>query len=423
MRLQHIFDVRDGTHDTPRYVTKGIPLVTSKNLKSNGIDFSTAKLISEKDYESISLRSGVAENDILFAMIGSIGNPVIVAGGLPKFAIKNMALFKYYNRTFCNELFLYFFLSYVQNEMKKIASGGVQSFISLDFLRRYLFPLPPLAEQERIVARIKEFEPLIAAYDHLEQEESRLEAELPDRLRKSILQYAIEGKLVPQDPADEPASELLKRIRAEKEALIKAGKIKRDKVDSYIYRGDDNSYYQGNENIDDILPFDIPDSWAWCRLGFLVDFSKNASVNSAKIDGNAWVLDLEDIEKDTGKLLAKKRMKDAASKSEKHIFYAGNVLYSKLRPYLNKAIIADEDGYCTSEILAFDFGQINNEYAQIYLMSPFFVDCAMSDAYGVKMPRLGSAQGNAAFMPIPPLPEQKRIVDAVNSFKSMIKSL
>ena len=96
--------------------------------------------------------------------------------------------------------------------------------------------------------------------------------------------------------------------------------------------------------------------------------------------------------------------------SDKHRFLAGNVLYSKLRPYLNKVIIADEDGFCTSEILCFDFGKIYNKYAQLFLMSPYFVEYAMSDAYGVKMPRLGSKQGNNALMPVPPLEEQRRIV-------------
>ena len=147
------------------------------------------------------------------------------------------------------------------------------------------------------------------------------------------------------------------------------------------------------------------------RLGSIIDFSKSSSVKPNEIAPDAWILDLEDIEKDTGVLLAKKRMKDIQSKSDKHIFYSGNVLYSKLRPYLNKVIIADEKGYCTSEILAFDFGMILNKYAQIYLMSPYFVDYAMSDAYGVKMPRLGSKQGNNALMPLPPFKEQVRIAE------------
>ena len=163
--------------------------------------------------------------------------------------------------------------------------------------------------------------------------------------------------------------------------------------------------------IDDEIPFEIPQSWCWVRLGSIIDFSKSNSVKPNEIAPDAWILDLEDIEKDTGVLLAKKRMKDIQSKSDKHIFYSGNVLYSKLRPYLNKVIIADENGYCTSEILAFDFGMILNKYAQIYLMSPYFVDYAMSDAYGVKMPRLGSKQGNNALMPLPPFKEQVRIAE------------
>ncbi len=150
------------------------------------------------------------------------------------------------------------------------------------------------------------------------------------------------------------------------------------------------------------------------RLGSIIDFSKSNSVKPNEIAPEAWVLDLEDIEKDTGLLLAKKRMKDIQSKSDKHIFYSGNVLYSKLRPYLNKVIIADENGYCTSEILTFDFGNILNKYAQIYLMSPYFVDYAMSDAYGVKMPRLGSKQGNNALMPLPPFNEQVRIAERIS---------
>ena len=109
-------------------------------------------------------------------------------------------------------------------------------------------------------------------------------------------------------------------------------------------------------------------------------------------------------------------MSEIKSKSDKHKFFVGNVLYSKLRPYLNKVIIADECGYCTTEILAFDFGNyLLNQYAQIYLMSPYFVDYAMAGAYGVKMPRIGSERGNSALIPIPPLAEQKRIASAYHT--------
>lgn len=170
------------------------------------------------------------------------------------------------------------------------------------------------------------------------------------------------------------------------------------------------------------MPFDIPYNWAWVRLGNIIDFSKSTTVKSSNILPDAWVLDLEDIEKDSGILLVKKKMKEINSKSDKHKFEKGNVLYSKLRPYLNKVIIADEEGFCTTEILSFDFGaNILNEYAQIYLMSPYFVDYAMTGAYGVKMPRLGSERGNCALMPIPSLEEQKRIVQVYKKISNKIK--
>ena len=251
-----------------------------------------------------------------------------------------------------------------------------------------------------------------------------------EQLKNSILQEAIEGRLVPQNPSDEPAAVLLRRIREEKARLVKEKKIKKDKNESTIYRNADGHLMERFEDkkrgevcIDDEIPFEIPESWEWCRLGSLIDFSKSTSVNSKDIPAHAWILDLEDIEKGTGKVLRKKTKEEADSKSDKHSFKRGNVLYSKLRPYLNKCVVADQDGFCTSEILAFDFGEIYNRYAQIYLMSKFFVSYAMSDAYGVKMPRLGSKQGNAALFPLPPLSEQHRIVSQLESLLPKVERL
>ena len=170
------------------------------------------------------------------------------------------------------------------------------------------------------------------------------------------------------------------------------------------------------------MPFDLPENWEWIRLGYVIDFSKSDTITASQIDPSSWVLDLEDIEKDSGRVLQKKAMRETQSKSDKHSFYKGNVLYSKLRPYLNKVIVADDDGYCTTEILAFDFGQhIVAQYAQIYLMSPYFVDYAMAGAYGVKMPCIGSTRGNAALMPIPPFNEQIRIVERYNIICKKLK--
>ena len=134
--------------------------------------------------------------------------------------------------------------------------------------------MPPLAEQRRIVEKIKQLTPYLKKYGSVETTLSNLNLAFPDDLKKSILQYAVQGKLVPQDPADEPASVLLEHIRAEKEQLIKAGKIKRDKHESVIFRRD-NSYYERVDGIerciDEEIPFEISDSWEWVRLGELIE--------------------------------------------------------------------------------------------------------------------------------------------------------
>ena len=154
-RLGAVFDVRDGTHDTPKYTDEGFPLITSKNIYTGSLSFESAKFISEKDHRQISERSRVDRGDILFAMIGSIGNPVIVDTDR-EFSIKNVALFKYYGTSDAEPRFLLLYLNLVAEAMREKSAGGVQSFVSLGFLRNYPFPLPPLSEQHRIVAKLDE---------------------------------------------------------------------------------------------------------------------------------------------------------------------------------------------------------------------------------------------------------------------------
>ena len=165
-RLGTVFDVRDGTHDTPKYTDEGYPLITSKNISSGALCFDTAKFISPEDHRQICERSRVDNGDILFAMIGSIGNPVTVDTDR-EFSIKNVALFKYFSSADAEPRFLLHYLNFAAEAMRATAGGGVQSFVSLGFLRNYPFPLPPLAEQSRIVAKVDQ---LMALVDHLESQ-------------------------------------------------------------------------------------------------------------------------------------------------------------------------------------------------------------------------------------------------------------
>ena len=201
-------DVRDGTHDSPKYVDKGFPFVTSKNLNNGRIDFSTAKFISEEDHINFSQRSFVEDGDILFAMIGSIGNPVLVVKDR-EFSIKNVALFKPYNRENTYMDYVLYYLHYIQESLRMDAKGGMQPFIPLNYFRRDLMiPLPPLNEQKRIVSELQK---LIAHIDEVDYEATGIKVDI-NKTKSKILDLAISGKLVPQDPNDEPAIELLKRV-------------------------------------------------------------------------------------------------------------------------------------------------------------------------------------------------------------------
>lgn len=153
-RLGDVLDVRDGTHDSPKFVETGFPLVTSKNLTPNGLELTNVKYISKEDYDSINKRSNVDMGDILFAMIGTIGNPVLITD-YPEFAIKNVALFKRKKLDQCMEYVRYYLMTpYTINSMTSLSKGATQKFVGLNFLRSFQIPLPPLAEQTRIVEKL-----------------------------------------------------------------------------------------------------------------------------------------------------------------------------------------------------------------------------------------------------------------------------
>ena len=247
------------------------------------------------------------------------------------------------------------------------------------------------------------------------------------QLKNSILQMAVQGKLVPQDPNDEPASVLLERIRTEKEQLIKEKKIKREKNPSVIFKGADNTPYEkiGDEvrSLADEVPFDIPDSWEWVRLGNISSYAETKQkVNATSADPSIWGLDLEDIEKG-GRLLEYKTVGERKAVGDKTIFTKGDILYSKLRPYLLKILVAPDDGICTPEIVPFRvYGGIDPSYIVNYLKSPYVDNLINSITYGVKMPRVGTETMTSLLVPIPPLEEQRRIVEKIDEVASAVSA-
>ena len=219
----------------------------------------------------------------------------------------------------------------------------------------------------------------------------------PEQLKASILQYAIQGKLVEQRPEEGNAEELYQQIQEEKQKLIKEGKIKKSKPLAEI--------------TEDEIPFDIPESWKWVKLGDCTSYAQpKEKISPSEITNDMWSLDLEDIQKETGTILVKTLAAERKISGDKVIFYKGQVLYSKLRPYLKKILVASDDGICTPELVPFNTYGIDAEYISYVLKSPHIDYKINNVTYGVKMPRVGTDTMVNLLIPLPPLAEQHRIV-------------
>lgn len=229
------------------------------------------------------------------------------------------------------------------------------------------------------------------------------------KLRELILELAVRGQLVPQESSDESASYLLARIADERERLIKTGEIKQ---------------LQRLPKVDENDQRRLPPSWVWTRLGQATNYGLTEKAEPADVNANVWVLELEDIEKESSRLLTKVRQGQRPFKSSKNRFRKGDVLYGKLRPYLNKVIVADETGVCTTEIVPLrGFAGVNPEYLRLVLKSPAFKIYANSSTHGMNLPRLGTDKARLALLPLPPEREQHRIVQKVDELMALCDRL
>ena len=265
----------DGTHSRPQYVPSGIPFISVKDVSGGKLDFSDCKYITEEEHRELYSRCNPERGDILLTKVGTTGIPVIVDTTDEFSLFVSVALLKFNQELLFNEYLVCLINSpLVQKQAEENTRGvGNKNWVMRD-IANTLIVIPPLLEQQRIVSKLQEILSFADNYAQAYSKAEELNKSFPELLKKSILQEAVQGKLVPQDPSDEPASVLLERIRAEKEQLIKAGKIKRDKHESVIFRRD-NSHYEkrGSEEvcIDDEIPFEIPENWCWARMGSCLD--------------------------------------------------------------------------------------------------------------------------------------------------------
>ena len=320
-----------------------------------------------------------------------------------------------------NSKYIYYLLqSTLLFNFFKINITGIIGGVSINKLKTFIIPLPPLKEQQRIIEKYENLLPYICRYNNIYEQLEKINNNYKEDLKKSILQYAIQGKLVKQDSHDEPADILINKILDEKRELIKSKKIKKENL-SVIYKDSkDNQFYEKFDdgtinNITEEIPFDIPDSWCWTRLGIISTYAlTKAKINVTKANPKTWLLDMEDIEKG-GRIIKIKNVSETNALGNKTIFKKGDILYSKLRPYLKKILLAPNDGICTSELVPFTlYGTINSTYIINYLKSPYVDNKINQLTYGVKMPRVGTETMIKFLVPIPPLKEQTKITNKMN---------
>lgn len=231
-----------------------------------------------------------------------------------------------------------------------------------------------------------------------------------DRLRRFILDLATRGKLVEQDPNDEPASQLLKRVTLERTRKAKAGEVRKPPTLTTI--SDDETLHA------------LPSSWAWARVGEIFDYDAGTKRDPKALNQSRWLLELEDIEKDTSRVVQRFRVSDREPLSTKSEFEPGDILYGKLRPYLNKVVVADEAGYSTTEIVVIrPFEKLCPGYCALAFRRSDFVAYVERLGRGTKMPRLRTPDAIVAPFPLPPLAEQHRIVAKVDELMGLCDRL
>lgn len=391
---------------TPRggnvaYLDKGIGFLRAENVAGlDRLDKDNLKYIDEDTHNGFLKRSIIETNDILITIAGTLGRTGLVRQeDLPLNANQAVSMVRLAAPEYLDLQYLIYVLNspdiqkYLTQQKKTTAIPN----LTLEIIENCVCPFPPLQEQHRIVAKIEEMLPYVdryaVAYEKLEQ----FNAKFPEDMKKSILQYAIQGKLVEQRPEEGTAEDLYKAIQEEKQKLIKEGKIKKEKPLAEI--------------TEDEIPFDIPDSWKWVKLGDCTSYAQSKEkISPPEITNDMWSLDLEDIQKETGTILVKTLASERKISGDKVKFRKGQVLYSKLRPYLKKILVAPDDGICTPELVPFNVYGIDANYISYVLKSPH-VDYIINTAtYGVKMPRVGTDTMINLLIPLPPLEEQHRIV-------------
>ena len=401
---------------------------------NNGVVYDTEIKITEKALQECSLRLNKA-GDVLIAMYGATIGKVAIAGNEMTSnqaccACTPLGVFNYY---------LFYYLMGSQMDFIKKGEGGAQPNISREKLISHLMPIPPLNEQYRIVEQIQKILPLIEIYSRSQDTQDKLNAEINEKLKKSILQEAIQGKLVPQIEEEGTVQELLEQIKQEKQELVKEGKLKKSTLtDSIIFKGDDNKYYeQVGKNINEItgeIAFDLPDGWIWCRLKDICSIFTGATFKKEEATttkqgirilrgGNISPFELK-IKDDDIFLTEDKVKKDILLKENDILTPAVTSLEN-----IGKMARVDKNmPYTTVGGFVFIIrlhliDQWLSKYILCLLSSPFMIEFmkSITNKSGQAFYNIGKERLSAALLPIPSLMEQQRIVAQIEKLFEQLR--
>ena len=345
-------------------------------------------------------------------------------------ATTELNVVRIYGETISRWYLLYILKSdFFIKDAKYKGTAGQQRVLS-SYVHEKLIPVPPFMEQVRIVAKIIEVLPYTNRYEATQLQLERLNASLYPQLKKSILQEAIQGKLVPQDPNDEPASALLERIREEKQRLLKEGKLKKkDITDSIIFKGGDNKYYEqiGKEVVDisETIPFEIPESWSWSRLGVLVNMRIGKTPtrgDSAFWDNgvHAWI-SISDLSQGDVIMTSKETISDFAASSVMGVKSQAGSLLMSFKLTVGKTAILGIDAYHNEAIVTISTMCDKDYHTRDYLAAILPLLTNYGDTKdAIKGKTLNSQSLNALLIPVPPQEEQKQIIENIQHLFSKL---
>ena len=421
-RLKNISTTNIGLNYHPEDINdQGVAVLRSNNIKDNVIDYSDLVKVNcaIKDNQYLN------NHDILIcSRNGSknlVGKCAVYEGDPERFSF---GAFMAVLRTSLYEYVYYYLLTNVFRKLFHSDDSKQINQVTQTILKEALIPLPPFQEQSRISSAIKSLFSYVDSFDANKKELT----EIVSQTRSKILDLAIRGKLVPQDSDDEPATVLLERIRRKKEELIKAGKLKRDKRESVIFRGEDNSYYEklmGSSIEKQIkIPFDLPNGWVWVRGRDCFSGMTNTIPTGIDFD----YIDIDSIDNREHKITKPKHLNvsDAPSRAKRAV-YTGSVLFSLVRPYLqNIARVSEKHKDCiasTGFYVCNSNGVLSSEYLFYLMISPYVVNGLNQFMKGDNSPSINKDDIENWLYPIPPLKEQKRITYQIEKLLTQITKI